>query len=332
MNAHVKYFKYKPCKKYSNTIFLISAIFLGSICGLSIPNMVAKFEGYSDTAILCLIFFIFLELPFENIFQVRKKIKFITIAWLTNFILIPTLGFLIAYALLHDKPAILLGLFIYFSFPCTDWFLAFTKLANGDTATGSVILPINMISQILLYPVLILIFANTYVDTQIDNLLNTLIDWFFEPFLIALFIHIITKKIFTSDNYKKINKSYNYIIKCLLAVLVFIIFAGNINTIAENIHWALMILVAVFIFFVSNYLITEKISKIFNFSYKLRVLYAMTTTARNAPLMLGITIKAIPDQPLVYMAIIIGMLVEFPHLTVLTRIFERSKMQIERIS
>jgi len=307
---NISYISY--IKKYSNVILLISATFLGSICGLLIPSMISKSGEYLDTAILCLIFFIFLELPFENILQVKKKIKFITIAWLTNFVLNPTLGFLMAYVLLHNQPAILLGLFIYFSFPCTDWFLAFTKLAKGDTATGSVVLPINMISQILLYPILILIFANIYVDTQIDNLLDTLIDWFLEPFLIALFIHIITKKILTTDNYKKLNKGYNYIIKASLSVLVFIIFASKI-------------LVAVFIFFVSNYLITKKISKIFNFNYELRVLYAMTTTARNAPLMLAITTIAIPNQPLVYMAIIIGMLIEFPHLTVLTRIFEHSK-------
>jgi len=49
----------------------------------------------------------------------------------------------------------------------------------------------------------------------------------------------------------------------------------------------------------------------------------MTTTARNSPLMLGLATIALPGQPLVYAVLIIGMLVEFPHLTVLSRLFLR---------
>jgi len=43
----------------------------------------------------------------------------------------------------------------------------------------------------------------------------------------------------------------------------------------------------------------------------------MTTAARNAPLMLAITIIVIPNQPQIYATIIIGLLVVFPHLTIL---------------
>jgi len=46
----------------------------------------------------------------------------------------------------------------------------------------------------------------------------------------------------------------------------------------------------------------------------------MTTSARNAPLMLALTVVALPDQPVIYAAIIMGMLIEFPHLTVITQV------------
>lgn len=46
----------------------------------------------------------------------------------------------------------------------------------------------------------------------------------------------------------------------------------------------------------------------------------MSLAARNAPLMLAVTMAAIPNQPLIYAALVIGMLVEFPHLTVLQRV------------
>ena len=53
------------------------------------------------------------------------------------------------------------------------------------------------------------------------------------------------------------------------------------------------------------------------------VLLAMTTTARNSPLMLGLATIVLPNQPMVYAVLILGMLVEFPHLTLLSNLFKR---------
>jgi ACR3 family arsenite efflux pump ArsB len=53
------------------------------------------------------------------------------------------------------------------------------------------------------------------------------------------------------------------------------------------------------------------------------VLLTMTTSARNAPLMLAVTAVALPGQPVLHAAIVLGMLVEFPHLTALVHLFRR---------
>lgn len=55
----------------------------------------------------------------------------------------------------------------------------------------------------------------------------------------------------------------------------------------------------------------------------------MSLAARNAPLMLAVTMAALPGPPLVYAGLIIGMLVEFPHLTVPQRVLlgRRHRMQ-----
>lgn len=65
----------------------------------------------------------------------------------------PLIGFAITSLFLSGQSLLFTGLVIYFLAPCTDWFLGFTRLAKGDTALGSVLVPINMITQLLLYPV-----------------------------------------------------------------------------------------------------------------------------------------------------------------------------------
>lgn len=297
---------------------------LGSTSGLLFSNIVF-FGDYLDMTILALIFFIFLEVPFEKFLLATKKVRFISITWLTNFVLIPILGFAIAYFFFHNQPALLIGLLIYFLFPCTDWFLAFTKIAKGDTVTGSVLLPINLVTQIILYPLYLMLFARLSVGIPVENLSEMFINWFLLPFVIAIVLHFIIEKLSTAQKYMKIQQGYEYIIEGLLAIIVFIIFATNVTIIAENLSSFFLILLAVFVFFITIYFITEKISKWMKFPNQLKVLYTMTTSARNAPLMLAITTVAIPDQPLIYSAIIIGMLVEFPHLTVLTKILSKNK-------
>ena len=308
--------------QYYITFLLLGAIILGSIMGLVSSN--ASFlSDYLDMLILTLIFFIFLEVPFEKFLVATKKIRFIGVAWFTNFVLIPPIGFAIAYLFFHSQPALLVGLLIYFSFPCTDWFLAFTKIAKGDTVTGSVLLPLNLITQIILYPFYIAFFSKITVGIPSENLSELFFNWFLIPFGIAVVLNLIIKKSVTQHIYSKIQQGYNYTIEGVLAVIVFIIFATNVSVVAENIFSFLLILVAVFIFFVITYLLTDKIANWMKFSNPLKVLYTMTTAARNAPLMLAITTIAIPNQPLIYAAIIIGMLVEFPHLTVLTKILSK---------
>ena len=56
----------------------------------------------------------------------------------------------------------------------------------------------------------------------------------------------------------------------------------------------------------------------------------MTIAARNAPLMLAFTMAALPGQPLIYAALVIGMLVEFPHLTALRSLLLGARRRFPR--
>ena len=78
---------------------------------------------------------------------------------------------------------------------------------------------------------------------------------------------------------------------------------------------------AVFTFFLFTTLVGETLAIWLRLPRAQQVVLAMTTTARNTPLMLGVAAVALPNQPLVYAILITGMLIEFPHLTALSRLF-----------
>ena len=86
-----------------------------------------------------------------------------------------------------------------------------------------------------------------------------------------------------------------------------------------------VVLLVVASFFVVMGLIGEGISQLLRLPHPERALLLVSTSARNAPLMLALTALTVPDQPLIVAAIVVGMLLEFPHLTVLTAYLRRTR-------
>jgi ACR3 family arsenite efflux pump ArsB len=272
---------------------------------------------------LVLVSLLFFEISFGKLADAKNHLRFLSIAWVANFILIPLIGWGIASLFLSGKPLLFTGLLIYFIAPCTDWFLGFTRLAKGNTALGAVLLPINLISQLLLFPAFLWLFVGKGGGIDASAIVGTLWQWFLVPFLGAVVAHQILKRVLSETVFARILRHANAMVPFVIAALVICIFAGNITTILAHATAFGLILVAVFLFFVATWFVSDFLSRRFRLAYPEHALLSMTTAARNAPLMLGLTTAAFPDKPLIYAALIIGMLVEFPHLTALKHLLLR---------
>jgi ACR3 family arsenite efflux pump ArsB len=310
---------------FGTTLLLLAAIAIGSLIGTSFPATADKISGYVDPLILALVSLLFFEISFGSLAGVTKHLRFLSIAWLANFILIPLIGWGIASLFLSGKPLLYTGLLIYFIAPCSDWFLGFTKLAKGNTSLGSILIPINLISQLLLYPVFLGLFEAKELGFDMAGLAGTLWQWFLLPFVSAIVLHQFLQRLLPTSIFSSLLRFVGPLIPLTIAALIICIFAGNITTILSHVGDFLIILAAVFCFFVATWLLGEILTRRFKLAYPEHALLTMTTAARNAPLMLGLTTAAFPDQPLIYAALIIGMLVEFPHLTALKHLLLRKE-------
>jgi arsenite transporter len=312
---------------FGSTLLLLAAIVIGSIIGSYTPSTAEHISGWVDPLILTLVSLLFFEISFGRLAGIRKNLRFLSIAWVANFLIIPLIGWGVAAIFLSGKPLLYTGLLIYFIAPCTDWFLGFTKLAKGNTSLGSVLLPINLISQLLLYPVFLVLFAGKELGFDITGLAGTLWQWFLLPFVSAVVLHQILIRVLPAAIFASLLRFVGSLIPFTIAALVVCIFAGNITTTLEHVGDFLIILAAVFCFFVTTWFLGEFLSRRFKLAYPEHALLTMTTAARNAPLMLGLTTAAFPDQPLIYAALIIGLLVEFPHLTALKHLLLKREYQ-----
>lgn len=301
------------------SVLLIGSIVAGSIIGDVRPTAGELLGQQVDGTLLTLVTLLFFGVRFEAVVRAWGNLRFLGLTLLVTYAFVPAIGYAIASIVLADHPLLMIGLVVYFMSPCTDWFLGFTRLARGNVALGTALIPINMVMQLLLYPIYLHLFTHGPVQVEAGIIGDTLMHWFLLPLVVAALVHYGLRGFMGADRFSRLLRHVDQIIPWVIALLVVEIFAANIAVILEYRAVFTWVLLGVFMFFVLTYLLGEGISRLARFAYPEHALLTMGIAARNAPLMLAVTMAAIPGQPLIYAALVIGMLVEFPHLTMLQR-------------
>ena len=305
------------------SVLLPIAILLGIGTGHFFPKLEAT-GAVIDPLVLTLLFLVFFEMRFSPFTRASDHLGFLSLVWVSNFIVIPALAWLLALLFFGSQPTLYAGLLLYLLFPCTDWFLAFTRIAGG-VALGSALIPINLISQLLLFPIYLALFIGSDTSLDLIGIGKTFGQWFLIPLLLAMSVRFLLSKLLGPDRFEPIPRLVGSLVPWTLSVLVFCIFSFHSPQLVIHSQTFPFILLAVFLFFVLTWLLGEFFAEELSSLSTKTHLFSMTTTARNSPLVLGLATIATPDQPLVYAVLIIGMLVEFPHLTLLSRFYSTFK-------
>ncbi len=304
------------------TALLLAGILAGSAIGALAPGAGSALGGIVDPAILVLVSALTFTVRVDGLASLRRAPRLVLIALIGNFVVIPLIAFALTSVLVPDD-ALRLGVLIYFLFPCTDWFLGFTRMAGGDTTVGAALIPVQMLLQLALYPVWLALFAGHAVASVAGSIVPTLATWFAMPVGIAVVTRVLLRLVARAEVRVRVLTAVDGLIPFVIATVIVGIFAANVHTILADPTAFGWVLFVVFLFFVIAYALGEGAARMLRLPYPEHALLTMTTSARNAPLMLAVTTIALPEQPVVYAAIVLGMLVEFPHLTVLTHVLRR---------
>lgn len=300
------------------TALFLTAIGVGSLIGAA-TSVGDGLGGLVDPLVLLLVGTLFFTIRLDGAPALRHAPRVVLLAIGMNFLLIPVVAFILTSLLVPDD-ALRIGVLIYCLFPCTDWFLGFTRMAGGDTTVGAALIPIQLVLQLALYPVWLGVFAGEQVDATFTEAGPALLTWFVVPAMIALVLRGALRLVASRTAQARIVDAVDTAVPMVIATLIVCLFAANVRTILAEPFAFSWVLLVVFLFFVITYVIGEGASRLFRLRDPEHALLTMTTSARNAPLMLAVTTIALPGQPVIAAAIVIGMLIEFPHLTVLTHL------------
>lgn len=303
------------------TVLLIAGI----IAGLGLSQADSSLLGYSDflvtAGLVILLFSIMVPLSLESIGRAAKNLKFFIIAISTNFILIPLLAYMLAWIFVGDEPALLLGLVMYLVTPCTDWFMVFTQQARGDTALGTLLLPWNLLLQILFLPFYVLIIAGVTVPVELADFESAILLFFVLPLLLSRAARKLIMNRGAFD--ERVSSFFPNLQTGALTIVVVVMFASQGMEILDNALLFPRVLAAVGVFLIAVFILAKIIGGIATLPHKEYVLLNFTASARNSPVALAIALGVFPNQPLVAAVIVLGPLVELPILALESRFLVR---------
>jgi ACR3 family arsenite efflux pump ArsB len=186
-------------------------------------------------------------------------------------------------------------------------------------AAGAALIPVQMILQLALFPLWLALFAGRQIDATVLEAGPTLLTWF----VVGVGLRLLLRAILPASWRERMTTLADGAVPLLIAAVIVALFAGNVEAILADPASFAWVLLVVFLFFLVTFALGEGVSRLFRLERPQHVLLTMTTSARNAPLMLAVTAVALPGQPVLHAAIVLGMLVEFPHLTALVHLFRR---------
>ncbi|MEG1001792.1 MAG: arsenic resistance protein [Clostridium sp.] len=305
--------------KFQGLIILLMA-FLGLILGQI--NFIQRYASIIIMpSLIIMLFLVFIQIPLKDITSSFKNIKFTFTSVLINFVWTPLLIFILGKLFLKNNPELLIGFVMLMVTPCTDWYLIFTRIAKGNVALGTSILPLNFFLQLILLPVYVFLIGGSTIEINVLSLTLGV----FLSLGIPLFSAILYRKFIS--NLKKTSKfkeTITYKISgfqsYFLNISIIAMFASEGNSLLENPSIIIKMLIPILLFFIINFILVQFIGKFLNLTNEDTVSLTLTTLARNSPVALAIAVATFPDVPLISLVLIIGPLIELPVLFIISKI------------
>lgn len=131
-------------------IYLV-AIAVGLLAGSAWSRAGGILEALIWPFLVLLLYVTFTQVPLLHLRDALRDRRFVAALLIGNFLVVPALVWGLLQFLPPD-PAIRLGVLLVLLVPCTDWFITFTQLGQGDVPRAIAATPVNLLLQLLLLP------------------------------------------------------------------------------------------------------------------------------------------------------------------------------------
>ena len=308
-------------KDTQKPFILIAAMAVGVAIQMFIGQAVAGLMIVTQLGIFATLTAIMVPIEVSDLGAASRKLKPTAIALFVNFIIIPAFAWSLGWLVLRNYPDLWVGAVLYTLTPCIGWYLIFTDIAQGNTAWGVALLPWNVTFQMLLLPVYLYLLVGRVIPVGMGVLFESIGLYLIAPAVLSI---VIRRAIIAARGRAYFDGRFKaglgkFKLWALVAVIISMFVSQNPLSLSDLKATGLLIALLV-AFFAALFALALLTGRVFRLTYEDNATLAFTTTARNSEVVIGVALAAFPGHPLVYMAIILGPIVELPVLLLIAQV------------